>query len=77
VHRPVRDSDTVRQEPRPLPDLLMYYLLRKADGSELAAKYEVDHRLQLLRDRDVARRGGVLVTPGVRSAYPYAARPQC
>jgi hypothetical protein len=55
----------------------MYYLLRKADGSELAAKYEVDHRLQLLRDRDVARRGGVLVTPGVRSAYPYAARPQC
>jgi hypothetical protein len=28
----------------------MYYLLQKAKGSELAAKYEVDHQLQLLRN---------------------------
>ena len=46
---PLRDGDDVRLEPHPLPDLLMYYLLRKAEGSELAAKHEVDHQLQLLR----------------------------
>lgn len=56
VHRPIRDGDSVRLEPRPLPDLLMYYLLRKAEGSELAAKYEVDHQLQL--PRTGASRGG-------------------
>jgi hypothetical protein len=28
----------------------MYYLLRKAKGSEFAAKYEVDHQRQLLRN---------------------------
>jgi hypothetical protein len=39
----------VRVETRPLPDLLIYCLLRKAKGSELAAKHEVDHQLQLLR----------------------------
>ena len=49
MHHPIRDGDDVRLEPLPLPDLLMYYLLRKAKGSELAAKYEVDHQLQLLR----------------------------
>lgn len=49
IHQPVRDGDDVRLETRPLPDLLMYYLLRKAEGSDLAAKHEVDHQLQLLR----------------------------
>ena len=49
VRQPVRDGDGVRLETRPLPDLLMYYLLRKAEGSELAAKHEVDHQLRLLR----------------------------
>ena len=39
----------MRLEPHPLPDLLIHYLLRKAEGSELAAKHEVDHQLQLLR----------------------------
>jgi hypothetical protein len=34
-------------EHRPLPDLLMY-LLQVAEGSELSAKHEVDHQLQLL-----------------------------
>ena len=38
-----------RLEPRPLRDLLTHSLLRKAKGSDLAAKYEVDHQLQLLR----------------------------
>jgi L-ascorbate metabolism protein UlaG (beta-lactamase superfamily) len=50
VHHPTRAGDDVRLEPRPLPDLLMYYLLRKAKGSELAGKYEVDHQLQLLQN---------------------------
>ena len=49
IHQPVRDGDDVRLETHPLPDLLMYYLIRKAEGSELAAKHEVDHQLQLLR----------------------------
>jgi hypothetical protein len=49
IHQPVRDGDDVRLETRPLPDLLMYYLLRKAEGSELAAKHEVDHQLRQLR----------------------------
>jgi L-ascorbate metabolism protein UlaG (beta-lactamase superfamily) len=49
VRLPVRDGDGVRLETRPLPDLLMYYLLRKAEGSELAAKHEVDHQLRMLR----------------------------
>ena len=48
IHQPVRDGDDVRLEPHPLPDLLIHYLLRKAEGSELAAKHEVDHQLQLL-----------------------------
>jgi hypothetical protein len=34
----------------------MYYLVRKAEGSELAAKCEVDHQLQLFRTG--ASRGG-------------------
>ena len=41
------ERHNVRLETRPLPDLLMYYLLRKAEGSELAAKHEVDHQLRL------------------------------
>ena len=39
----------MRLETHPLPDLLMHYLLRKAEGSELAAKHEVDYQLQRLR----------------------------
>jgi hypothetical protein len=55
VRQPVRDRDGVRLETHPLPDLLMYYLLRKAEGSELAAKHEVDHQLGLLRDGGATR----------------------
>jgi hypothetical protein len=35
----------VRVEPQPLPDLLMYYLLHVAPGSELAAKERIDWEL--------------------------------
>ena len=48
AHRFTRDDNDVRLEVRPLPDLLMYYLLQVAEGSELSAKHEVDHQLQLL-----------------------------
>jgi hypothetical protein len=32
VHHPIRDGDEAPLDPRPLPDLLMYYLLRKGEG---------------------------------------------
>jgi hypothetical protein len=38
-------------EPRPLPDLLMYFVLQVAEGSDLSAKHEVDHQLRVLRER--------------------------
>jgi L-ascorbate metabolism protein UlaG (beta-lactamase superfamily) len=50
VHHPVRADDRVRLEPRQLPDLLMYYLIQKAEGSELSAEQEVDHQLHLVRE---------------------------
>jgi len=51
VHRPVRDGGDVRVEARPLPDLLMYYLLQAAEGSELSAKHEVDYQLSMIGER--------------------------
>jgi hypothetical protein len=45
-----RDADEVRVEPRPLPDLLMYFVLQVAEGSDLSAKHEVDHQLRVLRE---------------------------
>jgi hypothetical protein len=68
VHHPIRDGDEVRLEPRPLPDLLMHYLLRKAKGSELAAKYEVDHQLRFCGPERHAAPDAALVTAGVRTA---------
>jgi hypothetical protein len=55
THHLARRGDEVRLEARPLPDLLMYYLLQEAEGSELSAKYEVDHQLQLLRNQRTRR----------------------
>jgi UDP-MurNAc hydroxylase len=43
-----RRGDEVRLDAGPLPDLLMYYLLQVAEGSELSAKHEVDHQLERL-----------------------------
>jgi hypothetical protein len=45
-----READGVTVEPRPLPDLLMYYVLQIAEGSDLSAKHEVDHQLRKLRE---------------------------
>jgi UDP-MurNAc hydroxylase len=49
VCRPAADAGPVRLAPVTLPDLLMYYVLRIADGSETAAKQELDHQLRTLR----------------------------
>jgi L-ascorbate metabolism protein UlaG (beta-lactamase superfamily) len=43
-----RAGETVRVAPRPLPDLLMYYLLHVAPGSEVAAKQRIDWELRQL-----------------------------
>ena len=40
-----RDGDAVGVEPRPLPDLLMHYLLNVAEGSEVAAKELMDRQI--------------------------------
>jgi hypothetical protein len=45
-----RDADGVHAEPRPLPDMLMYFVLHVAEGSDLSAKHEVDHQLRVLRE---------------------------
>lgn len=45
-----READRVTVEPRPLPDLLMYYVLQVAEGSDESAKHEVDHQLRKLRE---------------------------
>jgi hypothetical protein len=43
-------ADGVTVEPRPLPDVLMYYVLQIAEGSDLSAKHEVDQQLRKLRE---------------------------
>ncbi len=53
VYALARDADDVQLEPRPLPDLLMYYLLRVTTGSETAARTEVDRQLEALGIRSV------------------------
>ena len=45
-----RKADGVTVDPRPLPDLLMYYVLQVAEGSDVSAKHEVDHQLRELRE---------------------------
>jgi hypothetical protein len=45
-----RGADGVAAQPPPLPDLLMYYVLQIAEGSDLSAKHEVDHQLRKLRE---------------------------
>jgi hypothetical protein len=45
-----READGVTVEPRPLPDVLMYYVLQVTEGSDLSAKHEVDHQLRELRE---------------------------
>jgi hypothetical protein len=46
-----RGADGVAAQPRPLPDLLMYYVLQIAEGSDLSTKHEVDHQLRELRQK--------------------------
>lgn len=48
-----RAGDAVSVEPKPLPDLLMHYLLNVAEGSEGAAKELVDRQIE-----EALRRGG-------------------
>ncbi len=48
--RMARKADGVTVDPRPLPDLLMYYVLQVAEGSDVSAKHEVDHQLRELRE---------------------------
>jgi L-ascorbate metabolism protein UlaG (beta-lactamase superfamily) len=43
-----RVGDDVLVEPQPLPDLLMYYLLRVRPGAEVSARTEVDRQLERL-----------------------------
>ncbi len=48
VYGLTRRGSEVELEHVELPDLLMYYLLRAAPGSELGARHEVDHQLRAL-----------------------------
>ena len=45
LYRLSRAGQRVRVEEQPLPDLLMFYLLHVAPGSELAAKKRIDWEL--------------------------------
>jgi L-ascorbate metabolism protein UlaG (beta-lactamase superfamily) len=59
VYRLHSDTARVALETQTLPDLLMYYLVYVAQGSEVAALREVDHQLSLLqtpRERRPTRR---------------------
>ena len=46
-----REDQHIVCKPQALPDLLMYYLTYIAQGSEIAARTEVDHQLALLQTR--------------------------
>ena len=72
VYQPIRDGDDVQLESGPLPDRLMYHLLPKVKGSQLAAKHEVDHQLQLLRAG--TPRGARHGADDARSAHRIALR---
>jgi len=45
------EATEVRLKRRPLPDLLMHYLLNEATGSETAAKHQVDLELEDIRSK--------------------------
>ena len=51
VYRLRREPERIALEERALPDLLMYYLTYVAEGSEIAARTEVDQQLDALRAR--------------------------
>jgi hypothetical protein len=66
VYRIRHDTTRVRLETQSLPDLLMYYLLYVAQGSEISALSEVDHQLSILRTRREHPQGPVDRGPGTR-----------
>lgn len=49
-------TDGVQLRPRALPDLLMYYLLNVAPGSDVAAKHLVDREIAAFAANDAPRR---------------------
>lgn len=56
ARRLVDEGGRVALESRPLPDLLMYYVLRVAEGSELSPRHEVDRQLERLREQPAGSR---------------------
>jgi UDP-MurNAc hydroxylase len=46
-----REDEKIALDARSLPDLLMYYLTYVAQGSEIAARTEIDHQLAALQTR--------------------------